>query len=52
MANSNLITLEILKRFVQNLGKLISKLELKLEKWNKLELAMCSNLKDLKLDET
>ena len=36
---------EILEIFGPKLGKLVSKLELKLEKWKKLELAMRSNSK-------
>ena len=45
----NLIKLEI---FGPKLGKLISKLELKLEKWMKLELDICSNSKFWSFDET
>ena len=37
--------LEILEIFGPKLGKLVSKLELKLEKWKKLELNMRSNSK-------
>ena len=37
-ANSNWITLEILKMFGPKLGKLVSKLEVELKKWKKLEL--------------
>ena len=44
-ANSNSIKLEILKTIRPKLGKLVSKFELKLEKWKKMELAMCSNSK-------
>ena len=45
MANSNTVKLETLEKFQPKLGKHISKLELKLEKWKKLELPMHSNLK-------
>ena len=45
MANSNLIKLEILEKFGPKLGKFVSKLELKLEKWKKLELALCLKTK-------
>ena len=49
--------LEIHEIFGPKLGKLISKLELKLEKWKKHELTMCSNSKfwssmKLKFDES
>ena len=37
--------LEILEIFGPKLGKLVSRLELKLEKWKKHELTMCSNSK-------
>ena len=43
--NSNSIKLEILEIFRLKHGKLVSKLELKIEKWKNLELAMCSNSK-------
>ena len=42
-AKSNLIKLEILEIFGPKLEKLVSKLELKLEKWKNLELDMCSS---------
>ena len=56
MANLNLIKLEIREIFRTKLGKLVSKLELELKKWKKLELNMCSNSKfwssmKLKFDE-
>ena len=38
---------EILETFGPKLGKLVSKLKLKLKKLKKLELAMCSNSKFL-----
>ena len=40
-----MIKLETLEIFGQNLGKLVFKLELKLKKWNILELVACSNSK-------
>ena len=40
-ANLNSIKREILEIFGPKLEKLVSKLEIKLEKWKKLELAMC-----------
>ena len=43
--NSNSIKLEILELFGTKPGKLVSKLELKLKKWNILELVACSNSK-------
>ena len=44
-ANLNSINLKILERFGQKLGKLVSKLKLKLTKWKILELDVCSKLK-------
>ena len=38
--------------FRPNLGKLVSKLKLKLEKWKNLLTHYMFELKDLKLDET
>ena len=54
--NSNSMILEILEIFRPTLEKLVSKLQLKLEKRKKLELTMCSNSKfwslmKLQLDE-
>ena len=54
--NSNSIILEVLEIFRPTLEKLVSKLQLKLEKRKKLELTMCSNSKfwsfmKLQLDE-
>ena len=43
--NSNSIILEILEIFRPTLEKLVSKLQLELEKRKKLELTMCSNSK-------
>ena len=40
-----MIKLEIVEIFGPKLGKTVSKLELKLKKWKKLELAMYSNSK-------
>ena len=44
-ANLKSIELEIFDKFQPKLGKIVSKLGLKLEKWKKLELAMYLNSK-------
>ena len=44
-ANSNSVKLEIVEILLPKLGKIVSKLELKLEKWKKLELALCLKTK-------
>ena len=51
LRNTNLIKLEILKIFEPKLGKLVSKLKLKLKKFIFLKLDMCLNSKIFKLDE-
>ena len=43
--NLNSIKFEIFIIFRPKIGKLVSKLELKLKKWNILELVACSNSK-------